>query len=58
MAWLLSAALARRQGDAARAARALAEAERRAPGDPAIAAERARIDGVQAAPEAANIQKP
>lgn len=43
MAWLLSATLARREGDAARAATDIAEAERRAPGHPAIAYEAGNI---------------
>jgi tetratricopeptide (TPR) repeat protein len=43
MAWLLSATLARRQGDPARATKDIAEAERRAPGHPAVAYEAGNI---------------
>ncbi len=51
MAWLLSAALARRQNDAARAVKDIAEARRLAPGDETVADEQARIAGMtQAAP--------
>ncbi len=58
MAWLLSAALARREGKLDRAHSDLAEAEKRAPGEAAIADERARIDGVQAPAEAAIEARP
>lgn len=58
MAWLLSATLARREGQATRAAADLAEAEARAPKDPEIAAERARITGMQAPSSAANGNRP
>ncbi len=43
MAWLLSATLARRQSDLVRAARDIAQAETRAPGDAAIALEHGNI---------------
>ncbi len=46
MAWLLSATLARRQQDAARAVKDIAEAERLAPGDETVLAEKARITGM------------
>ena len=42
-AWLLSATLARRQGDLVRARRDIAEAQTRAPGDADVSAEAARI---------------
>src|SRR3546814_2681746 len=45
MGWLLSATLARRQNDIARAALHIAEAEKRAPGDPNIALEAGNIAG-------------
>lgn len=53
MAWLLSATLARRQGDKPRALKDIAEAERLAPGEEAILAEKERIGvlGVAAAKE-------
>src|SRR3546814_16879121 len=47
MGWLLSATLARRQNDIARAALHIAEAEKRAPGDPNIALEAGHIAGLQ-----------
>src|SRR3546814_1875789 len=47
MGWLLSATLARRQNDIARAALHIAEAEKRAPGDPNIALEAGNIAGLQ-----------
>lgn len=58
MGWLLSAALARRQGDLARAAADIAEAARRAPGDTEIEAERTRIDGMHDAAAPAIKAKP
>lgn len=50
MAWLLSATLARRQNDALRAAKDIAAAERLAPGDDTVAAERQRIAGMTKEP--------
>ena len=51
LAWLLSATLARRQGDAARAAKDIAEAVRLDPKAPEIAEERARIAAMTAGPK-------
>jgi len=53
MGWLLSAALARRQGDLARAGKDIAEASRLAPGNPEIEAEKARIAEMRLVPEPA-----
>lgn len=53
MGWLLSAALARRQGDTDRAHNDLAQAEKLAPGDPGIAAERTRVSEMRSVPDAA-----
>lgn len=53
MGWLLSAALARRQGDTDRAHNDLTQAEKLAPGDPSIAAERARVSEMRSVPDAA-----
>ena len=53
MAWLLSATLARRQGQGPRAAKDIAEADRLAPGDPAIAYESGTIAMLNGLPDAA-----
>src|SRR3546814_19790683 len=45
MGWLLSATLARRQNDIARAALHIAAAEKRSPGDPNIALEAGNLAG-------------
>lgn len=53
MAWLLSATLARRQGEGTRAARDIAEADRLAPGNAAIAYESGNIAMLNGLPDAA-----
>jgi len=52
MGWLLSATLARRQGDHARAGKDIAEALRLAPGEEAVIAESAAIARMMATPPA------
>ncbi len=54
MGWLLSAALARRQGQLDRAAADIGEALRLASNDPDILAEKERIDGMRTGAAAAN----
>jgi tetratricopeptide (TPR) repeat protein len=57
MGWLLSATLARRQGDRARAEKDIAEALRLAPGEEAVIAESAAISRMTPAPGAAKVTR-
>jgi Tfp pilus assembly protein PilF len=57
MGWLLSATLARRQGDKARAEKDIAEALRLAPHEEAVIAESAAISRMTTAPGAATLAR-